>query len=265
MRKKGRLTFYSSREEAKQHATLLGFTPTKVQKDLTGKTFGFMKVLFSVGKKSLGGHTHYVCVCLRCNSGEFVIQKGSAINGDRRTCGCSLIEDDITETRLNILGWEVLGRGDRTTKTRWRLLCQQGHEKLIFPSNILHTGYGCSSCNGTHGFRKQDPANFCIQQLVSDRQKFLKFGITNKDPSERLKQQARKSKFNHEVIYTLHSESGEDIALLEAEVKKRIPTKVVPKELLPDGYTETTNTTNLGTIFMIINEFFPQTKEGGLK
>ena len=261
MMKKGRAWFYDTVEEAKDHAySVLGFEPTTRSKDLSGETFGYMRVLCPVGKRR-GKSTYYVSTCLKCLSGKLFIRWGQDLKVTGRTCGCSRVNDEEIAKELAKLGWKVLGRGGKTVKTKWELKCRAGHIRRIKPWSILGQGNGCQECS-EYGFKQKAPAHFYIQELSNKDKVFLKFGVTNHAPIKRLKQQSRKSSFTHRIIHSFYSENGKTILDLETAVKQRIPTGVVPKELLPDGYTETTEITNLGTILMIIKENLTGTSGG---
>ena len=68
---------------------------------------------------------------------------------------------------------------------------------------------------------------------------YIKFGITNKTAQERLDQIVSTSKMDYYLIDDFFSGNGWLIKDVEKEIKKSFECKVCPKELLPDGWTET--------------------------
>jgi hypothetical protein len=319
MFKKGRIWYYSSVAEAiensKIHKNLRG---SKRFVDRSGERHGNMQIICFAGMTEYSS-ANYVCKCLACDSGHYVVQGYSGIRKEGRTCGCSFVETESIAKRLREVGWDTLDSGDGTTKTRWMLECPNGHIKMVFPSNILHNNYGCQTCSGRdaktlenvvdevnkvsgdcyfislesefsgvtsfvrrgckvcgkdfvqqvsnilsygsgcpscarYGFKQTEPAYFYIQKLTSVDKDLLKFGVTNNHPDKRMKQQQSKSAFIHQLLYSAYLGSGRDIIEIESQVKCSIPCSVVSKDLLPDGYTETCEVSQLETILEIINE-----------
>lgn len=64
-------------------------------------------------------------------------------------------------------------------------------------------GRGCRSCGGG-GYDKNKSGYFYIQILDTE---YIKFGITNNDPSIRMKNQEEKSVFKHKLKYVFRFEN----------------------------------------------------------
>lgn len=97
-----------------------------------------------------------------------------------------------------------------------------------------------------------------IQKLTNDDSFVgVKFGITNRDTNERMKNQSSKSKFDHEIFYELTLQDGQKILELENKIKEAMKgkTSYISKEDMPDGYTETVAPSELSTIMYIVKSF----------
>lgn len=138
------------------------------------------------------------------------------------------------------------------------------HEKVKITCNIHGSFYqiphihiqskeGCPSC-AKCGFNDSKPANLYLQ-LLND--KFIKFGITNNNPYDRLYNQKRLSKFSHDMLNIFSFMSGKDARDLELEIKHLLSDEVsvVAKEDMKDGYTETTYLKNYTKILRCIEDF----------
>lgn len=111
----------------------------------------------------------------------------------------------------------------------------KSHGEYVTSLDKFREGCGCTAC-ATWGYDSKQPGYFYVQDLSG---RFIKFGITNRSPELRMKQQTGKSKFVHTMIATRYFENGRDAFNLERKIKKKFPVCAVTKEDLPDGYTET--------------------------
>lgn len=98
-------------------------------------------------------------------------------------------------------------------------------------------GRGCPSCAGS-GYDKCKPGFFYIQ-LLDD--KYIKFGITNNDPSIRMNNQEVKSIFKHKLKYAYKFIDGSHALRVELRIKKIFKSHcgLVERHKMPDGFTET--------------------------
>lgn len=110
------------------------------------------------------------------------------------------------------------------------------------------------SSKSSSGFNTSKPAHLYIVRWYGFGESYIKFGITNKSVQTRIKQQSRSAKLDYEILHTFHNESGQSIWDCEKVIKKSMQTRECPKELLPDGYTETVLDTdaNFNTILEMI-------------
>lgn len=101
------------------------------------------------------------------------------------------------------------------------------------PSDHL-SGCGCPSCTKS-GYKSNKKGYLYIQSISNNT---YKIGITN-NPTKRLEQVNNKSIHNH-IYYKLYSsDDGKLISIIERKILKEIPTGVISKNDMKDGYTET--------------------------
>lgn len=119
--------------------------------------------------------------------------------------------------------------------------CKEGHTCLSTIFNVVTHKHGCRKCNPS-GFDTTKPAYLYIVRWYGYCESWLKFGITNREVMDRISEQDTASKrLDYEILYTFYHESGQAVWDCEKLIKQSVQTSVCPKELLPDGYTETTN------------------------
>lgn len=78
-----------------------------IHKDITGKTFGYLKVIEYTGKDQM-----WKCECLNCGNRNFIAFRDSIVSGKTKSCGClketlrttSLMQKygDTNTTRINV-------------------------------------------------------------------------------------------------------------------------------------------------------------------
>jgi len=99
---------------------------------------------------------------------------------------------------------------------------------------------GCPSCaNG--GYDADKRGNFyVVEWFNSDRTiRLIKIGITGLEVLARIKGQLRYTDLDYKILHTWSHKDGGFVAKVEKDLKKILkPLRIVPKELLPDGYTE---------------------------
>lgn len=116
------------------------------------------------------------------------------------------------------------------------IICNK-HGEFTQRSGHHLEGRGCSSC-ACSGYDQSKPGFFYIQ-LLDD--KYIKFGITNKDPTIRMKNQEVKSHFEHRLKYAYKFNDGSHALRIESSIKQtfKIHCGLVDREQMPDGFTET--------------------------
>ena len=124
------------------------------------------------------------------------------------------------------------------------------------PDCVLNSLSGCPGCSVT-GFNDSKPGKLYINIINIDGREILKIGITNGDASKRSKFHVRHTclSFHHHCIYEYHK--GSIIRELESRLKIDFNSrrKVLTKQQLPDGYTETFDISILYEVQKYINDF----------
>ncbi|EEZ1009351.1 hypothetical protein ABIX84_002234 [Escherichia coli] len=148
--------------------------------------------------------------------------------------------------------FEVVGfdGGYKTVNTN-NLVCRcyEHGEVRTSLTNILRKDIGLGCCVGVGGYDKNKPGYFYIQNLSGA---YVKFGITNHVPEKRMSRQQSTSKYVHSLVTSRYFDDGNDAFELERLIKKTFPIKVVTKDYLPDGYTETVNISALNELRSIM-------------
>ncbi|EFL7447996.1 hypothetical protein ACXIDX_001804 [Escherichia coli] len=96
------------------------------------------------------------------------------------------------------------------------------------------------------------PQNFYIQ-LLDD--KFIKFGVTVRDPIVRMKEQSSTSIFYHRLIYTHTFNEGWKAYDLESEIKSRFSCCAVKYKDMKNGWSETINIEELSNLQEMVNDY----------
>lgn len=116
-------------------------------------------------------------------------------------------------------------------------------------ANYLNSNHSCPLC-GSHSQKE------CYINFIKDKETLiaLKFGIA-KDSEERIKSQNRESSFDVKQHGVWSFPDVKSCKSAERYIKKHLPCKVLTKQEMPDGYTETTSVENLETIIKIYEDF----------
>ncbi|EHH6189131.1 GIY-YIG nuclease family protein [Salmonella enterica] len=137
-------------------------------------------------------------------------------------------------------------------------LCpEHDHRFAVSWSSFKGGTKGCKYCC-TSAFRKDKPVNFYIQTL-DDR--YIKFGVTNRNVERRMIEQERESVFSHELVTSYRFVNGEYADKLERLIKKRFKCGVVSRRDMRDGYTETLPIGELSRLMSLTHEFVSVSKE----
>lgn len=116
-----------------------------------------------------------------------------------------------------------------------------------------YSGHGCQRC-AKAGFDKSLPSFLYVQEITKDDLIIAyKFGITNKEPNERMKKQSYSTSLKQKLYFT-HEDNGDNIYLIEQNLKKIMKTSYLPKGEFPDGYTETISPNDLTMLMMNIRD-----------
>ena len=164
------------------------------------------------------------------------------------------IKEICIKENLTFLGFDSEWR---SSSTRFNFLCHCGKTNNMTITNFVNHGARCSSCAKT-GYRPIKKGTLYIQKLKGYNKLIgVKFGITNLTTQERMRNQSRVSKFDHEIFYELTLQDGQKILELENKIKEAMKgkTSYISKEDMPDGYTETVAPSELSTIMYIVKTF----------
>lgn len=184
---------------------------------------------------------------------------GDPVEGRQNTIKGSLIADDIhISSFFNTGSYHKDSNFRRCEGSYWQFTCgncKTTHVRCL--SNFKDGKDPCGCSGNVSGFNKSKPAYLYIVLWYGYGESYLKFGITNQTVSTRVNQQARKSSLDYKILYIFHHESGQHIWDCEKLIKKSVITPICSKNLLPDGYTETTEDSpqNLNKLLNIISSF----------
>ncbi len=159
----------------------------------------------------------------------------------------------------NSLGYVIIKIHEewKNTETKIDVKCLCDYIWTTTIHRVIHGTTGCRKC-ATYGYNTKKSGTLYIQKLTNDDSFVgVKFGITNRDTNERMKNQSSKSKFDHEIFYELTLQDGQKILELENKIKEAMKgkTSYISKEDMPDGYTETVAPSELSTIMYIVKSF----------
>ena len=120
-----------------------------------------------------------------------------------------------------------------------------------------HFVSGRSRCSGcaVNGYSPNKQGIFYVYQWVKDNNIFIKFGITNQKELARIKQQKRGTSYNYKKVWSATFEDGFIPLHIENHIKNSgIEIGIMSKEEFPDGFTETTNISNLVVLENLITD-----------
>ncbi|AUR94331.1 hypothetical protein NVP1193O_200 [Vibrio phage 1.193.O._10N.286.52.C6] len=146
----------------------------------------------------------------------------------------------------------------RNASKYWKVHCGKCKETYYKTLANLKRGQKGCSCAPFGGFDPSKPAHFYIVRWFGYGESYIKFGITNREVMDRISEQNNASAhLDYEILHTFYHESGQLVWDCERLIKSSMQTAVCPKELLPDGYTETIHDTidNLHTLVYSVDEY----------
>ncbi|CAH9013251.1 conserved hypothetical protein [Vibrio phage 424E50-1] len=146
----------------------------------------------------------------------------------------------------------------RLVGVKWEFTCGGCLNTYIRSISCFKSGKdACGCANKGSGFSRSKSADFYIVRWYDDNVSYLKFGITNQEIIQRIKQQSRKSHLDYTILHEFYHEDGNVAADCEKYLMSVMETGVCTKELLPDGYTETCHDTqqNIDLILSQVNKF----------
>lgn len=210
-----------------------------------------------------GAHTKLVLECIK--HGIYETCSVNNLQGGKRCRKCalekqvqeqSMLPEVFIEKSIEIHGeqYDYTNVIYVNAHVKVQLTCKLCNSEFkISPSKHLN-GQGCRKCCKFGGFDYTKPGYFYIQKLTNHNLEYYKFGITY-DVQKRMSQQKCKSKFEHELVYSTYFEDGKNAVLLESQIKSTLNCSILEKTDLPDGYTETIDSSDISALMEIVNSF----------
>lgn len=139
--------------------------------------------------------------------------------------------------------------GFKNHRSKFTRFCKTHGEYETTVDAYLNMDSCCQSCSNQN---QQE----CYINLVKDSDSIiaLKFGIA-KNSKQRIKDQNRASSFNVEQYNVWTFPDVKACKAAEKFIKQNLKCKVLTKQEMPDGYTETTSVENLREIIKIYEDF----------
>lgn len=220
--------------------------------DKTGLRFGMLQVHHYAGRNSRSKH-QFAC---ECNCGNWCLVTSVNLNETTVGCGClqqakwqsaaadkrRISVEDTEKWILENTPYLPICDNKEGTRSRWTFYCKS-HGVFSAKLNLVKTdSVGCPVCRPGNGFKSRFKGTLYLHRVYKHGEPIcLKFGITN-TKVERRKYNIELNSGNTvtlETLFTYENSDGGFIRNLETSIKKEFQTKVISKEVLPDGYTET--------------------------
>lgn len=155
--------------------------------------------------------------------------------------------------------------GYENQRSRFEYECpEHGAQEMSF-HDFSYGRRGCPSCS-KYGYSPNKPGSFYISRWIhpTSFDSFIKFGITNNNPFDRVHQLITGTEYNCEVIYTKLNEDGKVALNLEKTIKYAAPfnTNIVNKERFKYGFTETIDECDLNRLVMFADDYFNNINKG---
>ena len=139
-------------------------------------------------------------------------------------------------------------------KTRFEYNCKIHGKQNVCYNDFVNIGSRCNGCAVT-GYSTSKQGTFYVYQWTKDSHSFIKFGITNQKELTRIKEQKRETKYNYKKVWSATFEDGSIPLYIENYIKNSgIEIGIMSKEEFPDGFTETTNISNLVVLDNLITD-----------
>lgn len=133
-------------------------------------------------------------------------------------------------------------------------ICKTHGKQNVIYNSFVNKGTRCSGC-AEHGYSTSKQGTLYVYRWTKDNHSFIKFGITNQKEIARIKQQKRETEYEYKKVWSATFEDGAIPLYIENYIKNSgIEIGVISKEEFPDGFTETTNTSNLTVLDSLIVE-----------
>lgn len=209
--------------------------------------------------------------CNSCSNDEFVreglctgVFSASASRlgkTDVSTCRCgtySILTPDqnlyrcvrTAEEGYEITGYEEPYKG---VYTLTGFVCPKGNKNLATVVSFL-SGRRCTCCTDNGFNRTKKGLLYIVKWEHISGITFLKYGITNREVEERIKEQFREASegFSYEILRIVEGE-GEYVSQLERSIKEKVGGRYASPYIFPDGWTETCSISKEDEIKSLIN------------
>ncbi|HDW7527655.1 TPA: hypothetical protein RM300_004409 [Escherichia coli] len=160
-----------------------------------------------------------------------------------------LIEHECRNKRLELIEQP---KSPILSTSKIHIKCEKGHvSDSLVVYGLVYENSGCPCCSKS-GYNRSKPGVFYVQQVGN----YIKYGITNHlNPQKRVTQQARESGLKHKILWYITFANGKFANDLEFSVKHEVGSHAAPRELIPDGYTETCDVTKETQIRKLAMDF----------
>lgn len=221
--------------------------------DKAGIRFGMLSSLYYAGRNAKGKH-QFACLC---DCGNYCLVTSVNLNSTTVGCGC-LQQTGYRQPEVHAAGrvnvketedwihantpYLVICENEDNTRAKWNFYCKE-HGTFKANLNLIKRDVvGCPQCRSGGGYKESKPGVLYVNKVFKDGDAIaIKFGITNVSTKQRIYQTEFKANntVSIENIFEFKCEDGSFIKTLENSIKKQFKTKVLTKEMLPVGYTET--------------------------
>ncbi|WP_097758674.1 hypothetical protein [Escherichia coli] len=158
-------------------------------------------------------------------------------------------------------------------ETKMHLRCRKHNiewKKTSFYLVNLRGSCNCPECtarikvaNKMGYYESIDKPHTLYIQLLDD--KYIKFGVTCRDPHIRMKEQANKSNFTHKLVFSHTFIEGWRAYDLECEIKDRFKCYAAKYHEMKDGWSETIHIDELSNLQQMIYDYLTnQPEDAGL-
>lgn len=136
-----------------------------------------------------------------------------------------------------------------SSKARFEYICPTHGNHIVNYSDFVNQGSKCPSC-AKHGYNPNKQGSFYIVKWTNSSDSFIKFGITNRNVIDRLKQQGRRTNYCYKILFKWTWKDGHIPLDIEKSVKSSnlFSWSVIDREDFGDGFTETLETKELDNL-----------------
>ena len=232
-----------------------------------GKRKGF--VIVGPSEKYKGAHTKIKLKCLK-DMCEWYSEIAHILNTGSGCPACGKLSakrkqshsEDFAKSKCESICKEMkytfinFPEGYENCYSKLNYTCPNHGNQTVSYESFVYTGSRCPSCAET-GYNPNKPGSFYIVKWTKDDHSFIKFGITNKNVLDRIKQQARKTEYLYEILFHRTWKDGKIAYNIEKSIKtsKAFSINVIDKEYFNDGFTETVEINNINRLLDCVHSY----------